>query len=149
MEKSLMALIREVTEYTIPIASEYMAKDEITVDRRHNNQKIVGDGKIELNYHHLRHKITVISSRWNTDARIYIKFPTFEVPSYTVFIVTNIRMRLRNHSNLIFTSMSLNHTCTEELILNSKLLIRKLPSKSKEPPKKNCCRREYNSHYGF
>ncbi len=52
----------EVTEYTIPIASEYIAKDEITVDKRHNNQKIVGDGNVELKYHNLQHKVTVISA---------------------------------------------------------------------------------------
>ncbi|MEG0726443.1 MAG: glycine rich domain-containing protein, partial [Erysipelothrix sp.] len=50
------------TEYTIKIPGEYNSEDEITVDRRHADQIIVGTGKIKFEYYNKVQKINVFSA---------------------------------------------------------------------------------------
>lgn len=57
-------------EYTISIPGEYHQVDEITVDRRHADQVIVGTGKVNFEYHNIIQKINVFSADGKT-SKVY------------------------------------------------------------------------------
>ncbi|QNN60631.1 cadherin-like beta sandwich domain-containing protein [Erysipelothrix inopinata] len=83
-------------EYTIKIPGEYSQEDEITVDRRHVDQVIVGTGKVNFEYHNLVQKINVFSADGKTSKVYTLNFE-------------------REPSNKLFNLKADNHTFKDNI----------------------------------
>ncbi|NLJ17500.1 cadherin-like beta sandwich domain-containing protein [Globicatella sulfidifaciens] len=64
----------EKREYTVEIDGEYVGEVEFVLDKRHIDQKIVGDTTIELTHHNVQKSFTVISADKTKEATYIINF---------------------------------------------------------------------------